>query len=332
MSALRTAMTTRTAQTTGAARTALLAIGASALLLSLSACGGTAQSAGDSGEPDTHQIGYFPLVHTATAVHADRAGLFEAEGIDVELVQTQGGAAAIPALVFGSIDFAYTNYTSALLAVQQGLPIRLVAGNDVGDSDHGIFVAPDSGIAGVTDLKGKTFAVNNLQNIGTVAVNSLLLDAGLAPGDVKFVEMPYPDMQGALEKGVVDAAWQVEPFQAGAQAAGFTKIGDLFDGSIADMPVAGWVTTEKFAQENPEAVAAFRSAIVASTEELQGDRDALAELVPTYTKVSAEVVEAIEMPRFAGELDQEQLKAADLMEEYGIIDAPLDVAPLVAAN
>ncbi|MGJ9404523.1 ABC transporter substrate-binding protein [Arthrobacter sp. KK5.5] len=324
MSALRTAHTNLAT---------FLAIGASALLLSLSACGGTAQSADDSGETETHQVGYFPLVHTATAVHADRAGLFEAEGIDVELVQTQGGAAAIPALVSGSIDFAYTNYTSALLAVQQGLPIRLVAGNDVGDSDHGIFVAPDSGIAGVTDLKGKTFAVNNLQNIGTVAVNSLLLDAGLAPGDVKFVEMPYPDMQGALEKGVVDAAWQVEPFQAGAQAAGFTKIGDLFDGSIADMPVAGWVTTEKFAQENPEAVEAFQSAIVASTEELQGDRDALVELVPTYTKVSAEVVEAIEMPRFAGELDQEQLqKAADLMEEYGIIDAPLDVAPLVAAN
>ncbi|MFB0836105.1 ABC transporter substrate-binding protein [Arthrobacter halodurans] len=316
-----------------ATRNALLAVGSSALLLALSACGGDAQPAAGSGEAETYQVGYFPLVHTATAVHADQDGLFEAQGLDVELVQTQGGAAAIPALVSGSIDFAYTNYTSALLAVQQGLPIRLVAGNDVGDSDHGIFVAADSGIEDVADLQGKTFAVNNLQNIGTVAVNSLLRDAGLAPGDVKFIEMPYPDMQVALEKGVADAAWQVEPFQAGAEAAGFRKIGDMFDGSIADMPVAGWVTTEQFAQQNPEAVAAFQEAITASTEDLQGDREALVELVPTYTKVSAEVVEAIEMPRFAGELDQEQLqKAADLMQEYGIIDAPLDVAPLLAAK
>ena len=30
------------------------------------------------------RIGYFPLVHTATAVHADEAGLFEAEDLDAE--------------------------------------------------------------------------------------------------------------------------------------------------------------------------------------------------------------------------------------------------------
>jgi ABC-type nitrate/sulfonate/bicarbonate transport system substrate-binding protein len=299
--------------------------------LALSACGGGASAGSGDGPAEELQLGYFPLVHTSTAVHADESGIFADNGLDVELVPTQGGAAAIPALVSGSVDLMYSNYTSALLAVEQGLPIRLVAGNDVGKADHGIFVAKDSGIETVVDLKGKTFAVNNLQNIGTVAINSLLEDAGMQTSDVKLVEMPYPDMQAALERGAVDAIWQVEPFQASATAAGLVKIGDLFTGPVADMPVGGWITTEKFAQENPEAIAAFQDSISASAEELQGDRERLVELVPTFTKVTADVVEAIEMPQFEGELDTQQLQnTADLMFEYKIIDSELDIASLVA--
>jgi len=299
--------------------------------LALSACGGGASAGSGDESAEQLQLGYFPLVHTSTAVNADESGIFADNGLDVELVPTQGGAAAIPALVSGSVDLTYANYTSALLAVEQGLPIRLVAGNDVGKADHGIFVAKDSGIGTVADLKGKTFAVNNLQNIGTVAINSLLEEAGMQTSDVKLVEMPYPDMQAALERGAVDAIWQVEPFQASATAAGLVKIGDLFTGPVADMPVGGWITTEKFAQENPEAIAAFQESISASAEDLQGNRERLGELVPTFTKVTADVVEAIEMPRFQGELDTQQLqKTADLMFEYKIIDSELDIASLVA--
>ncbi|WP_066303559.1 ABC transporter substrate-binding protein [Arthrobacter luteolus] len=299
----------------------------SAAALGLAACG----SPGEAAAEEAVQIGYFPLVHTATAVNAEENGLFAAEGLEVELVQTQGGAAAIPALISGNVDLTYANYTSALLAVQQGLPVRFISGNDVGAADHGIYVAKDSGITTVEDLAGKTFAVNNLQNIGTVAIYSLLEDAGLDTAAVDLIEMPYPDMQAALERGAVDAIWQVEPFQASAEAAGFVKISNLFTGPVEGMPVAGWITTEKFLQENPEAVEGFRKAIAASAEELQDNRARLAELVPTFTKVSAEVVEQIEMPRFQGQLDGDQLqKTADLMHKYKIIDAALDVRPLLA--
>lgn len=298
----------------------------SAATLGLAACG-SSQAASDV----TVKIGYFPLVHTSTAVHAEKNGLFAAEDLEVELVQTQGGAAAIPNLVSGGVDVTYANYTSALLAVKQGLPVRFISGNDVGAADHGIFVAKDSGITGIEDLAGKTFAVNNLQNIGSVAVYALLEDAGLDSSAVDLIEMPYPDMQAALERGAVDAIWQVEPFQASAEAAGFVKISNLFTGPVDGMPVAGWLTTEQFLQENPDAVEGFRKAIAVSAEELQDNRPRLVELVPTFTKVPAEVVEQIEMPSFQGNLDGDQLqKTADLMHKYKIIDTTLDTRPLLA--
>lgn len=173
--------------------------------------------------------------------------------------------------------------------------------------------------------------MNNLQNIGTLAVYSLMTDAGLDPTAVNLVEMPYPDMQAALERGSVDAIWQVEPFQARAESAGLVRISNMFTGSLADVPVAGWITTEQFAADNPEAIAQFQRAIAASAEQLSADNDKLVELVPTFTQVSPEVAAAITLPTFQTELDLPALQlSADLMKQYGIIDADLDVNSLVA--
>lgn len=310
-------------------RSGALAASTLALSLTLTACGG-GEGGGGGDADDAIQVGYFPLVHTATAVEADEAGLFEDAGLDVELVATAGGAQAIPGLMAGDYDITYANYTSAILGAQQGLPLVFVAGNDVGATDHGIFVAADSPIQEVDDLEGATFAVNNLQNIGTVAIKAQLEDAGLDADAVSLVEMPYPDMQAALDRGDVDAIWQVEPFQASATAAGLRKVADLFAGSVEGMPVAGWITTRQFAEENAEAVEEIRTALADAAEQLDGDRERLVELVPTYTEVPAEVVESVELPAWEAELDGEELqRTADLMLEYGIVDEAFDVEAMM---
>lgn len=298
------------------------------LLLATTACGGGDDAGGDG--PVKVSLGYFPLVHTATAVYAVENDLFDSDVVDVELAATAGGAQAIPSLVAGEYDITYANYTSAILAAQQGLPLAFVAGNDLGATDHGIFVQEDSDIESVADMKGGSFAVNNLQNIGTVAIGVRLEEEGLSLDDVKLVEMPYPDMGAALDRGDVDAIWQVEPFQAGALASGQRKVDDLFAGEAAELPVAGWVATKQFVQENPEAVAAIQEGLAAAAEELAGDRAALDAIVPTYTKVPEEVAAAVEPPLFQAELDEAALQeVSDLMAEYGIIDEPFDVATMM---
>lgn len=275
-------------------------------------------------------VGYFPLVHTATAVQAQEAGIFEAEDLTVELTQTQGGAQAIPLLVSGDVDITYGNYTSALLAAQQGLPIRVLAGNDVGADDHALMVAPDATYQGPQDLAGARIAVLNLSNIGSIAINAVLEDAGVDISTIQYVELPFPDMAPALLSGEVDAIWQVEPFQASALAKGARVLFKLFEGPVEGMPVAGWLTTERYAQENPEVIESFRRALDASIGELDGNRDRLVELVPTYTNVSAEVAAQVELPKFDSAVDSAQLqKMADLMLEYEVIDEAFDVSTII---
>ncbi|GAA4119372.1 ABC transporter substrate-binding protein [Enteractinococcus coprophilus] len=311
-------------------------LGAAAVsALVLSACGtssasdDTDQSAGSSGL-DTINVGYFPLVHTSTIVHADQAGYLEDAGIDAELMQTEGGAAAIPSLISGDVDILYSNYTSILLAAEQGLPVALVSGNDVAKDDHGIFVAEDSDIEEFADIEGKSFAVNNLQNIGTVSVYAQLEDLGLSPDSVDLVEMPNPDMAPAVANGSVDVIWQVEPFQTISQQSGLKRIGDMFAGPAADMPVGGWVTTREFAEQNPDVLAAFQDALAKSSEDLQGNHELHLELVPQYTEIDESVAQELTLPHYDTELNVDALQyGADLMEKYGITSGPLKVSDLV---
>jgi ABC-type nitrate/sulfonate/bicarbonate transport system substrate-binding protein len=299
--------------------------------LALTACGGSDDAGGGESADGTTalSVGYFPLVHTASVVNADEHDLFAAEGLDVTLATTAGGAQAIPALIAGEFDITYGNYTSVFLGAQQGLPLQLVAGNDIGGDDHSVLVTGDSPIQTPADLAGKSIAVNNLLNIGTVAINTVLADAGVDPGSVTYVELPLPDMQPALERGDVDAIWQVEPFQANALAAGDRIVLPMFAGPTEGLPVAGWVTTKQFAQENPEALEAFQRALEASMGELQDNRERLVELVPTYTQVPAEVVEQVAMPTWTAELDTERLQdIADYMLEYELIDEAFDVSTI----
>ncbi|SOE02599.1 ABC transporter substrate-binding protein [Blastococcus haudaquaticus] len=305
-----------------------------ATALVLAACGSSEEEGdggGEGGGATAVTVGYFPLVHTASAVQAQEAGHFEDEGLEVSLEQTSGGAQAIPSLIAGEYDITYGNYTSAVLAAQQGLPIQIIAGNDVGADDHAIMVAADSAYQAPADLEGARIAVNNLQNIGTVAVNAVLEDEGVDISTIQFVELPLPDMAPALSSGDVDAIWQVEPFQAAALGAGHRVLFPLFSGPVEDMPVAGWLTTTQYAQENPDVIEAFRAAISSSMDELQDNRERLVELVPTYSQVPAEVVEQVALPRWEAEADEEQLqKMADLMLEYGILDEEFDVGDVLS--
>ena len=83
-------------------------------------------------------------------------------------------------------------------------------------------------------------------------------------------------------------------------------------------------------QEQPEAVEAFRQALAASVEELQGNRERLVELVPTYSQGPAEVGQQGALPEWDAEPNPEQLhKMSDLMLEYEIISEEFDVSKII---
>src|SRR5690625_5745291 len=115
--------------TTNAQRLKILAGTASAALVGLTACGNGESAAGTEGDGELIpvEVGVIPIGGVASIYVGQPEGIFEEHGIDLTLTQAQGGAAIVPGVQSGDLDFGYSNVTSLVISRAQGLPIKGVA-------------------------------------------------------------------------------------------------------------------------------------------------------------------------------------------------------------
>jgi NitT/TauT family transport system substrate-binding protein len=316
-----------------------LAAAAVAAALALAGCSSSSEGASDDGAADGGltpvTVGVIPIVDVAPIYLGVEKGFFEEEGLDVTLELAQGGAAIVTAVVGGDYQFGFSNVTSLLLGSQKGLPLKLVAPGNLstgkpGEDFAAVVAAPGSGIESAADLAGKTVAVNTLNNIGDTTVRKVVDDAGGDPAAVEFVEMAFPDMPAAVTGGQVDAAWIVEPHLTRALQSGAEPVAWNFAETDPDLLIAAYFTTEQQIAKDPETVDAFTTAMKRSLEYAEDNPDETRAILDSYTEIDQAVKEAMVMPRFTPDLQQEQVQLlADLGLQYGMFEEPVDVSSLM---
>lgn len=311
------------------------------VLLAMAACGGDDAAspegggAAEGGDLEAVTVGVIPIVDVAPIYLGQDQGFFEECGLDLTLETGQGGAAIVPGVVSGESQFGFSNITSLLLAASQGLPLQIVANGVAStgeqDADFGAVVTtPDSGITGAADLAGRSVAVNTLNNIGTTTIRESVRAAGGDPDSVEFVELAFPDMGAALQQGNVDAIWVVEPFLAMATGNGAQVVTSNFVDTSDDLTVAAYFTSQQYAQENPEAVECFSSAMEQSLAYAQENPDAVREILGEYTQIDPAVAEAMTMPAWPTEINRESVQTlSDLAVEDGLLDEAPDLDALL---
>ena len=306
------------------------------LLAGCTSTGGEPTRAGDVPEQSRITVGTLPIVDVAPIHLALREGYFTDEGLAVEVEVTQGGAAAIPALVGGDLDIAYGAWPSFLLANAEGLELRAVAdGTRARPGFTELLALPASGLEGrPEDLAGKRIAVNTLGNIGELAVRAALVRAGLEADAAELVEIGFPDMTVALQRGDVDVIWASEPVATLArETLGAVLVTDSYVAEMEAFPVAGYQATAAFVAANPRTVAAFQRALIRAVERIDDEPALAAEVAPSFTSLDAELAGRVAMPEFRA-----RLRAADLervqerLLAFGLLEAALDVEALVVAG
>ena len=307
-----------------------------ALALALVGCGSpsaTPSAAGDSPEKPEITVGTLPIVDVAPIHIAIDEGLFAAEGLTVTVEVTQGGAAAIPALVGGDLDIAYGAWPSFLIANAQGLELRAVAdGTAARPGFTQLLAMPGSELEGnPAGLAGTRIAVNTLGNLGELAVRSALVESGLEPDAAELVEIPFPDMGAALERGDVDVIWASEPVATLArETLGAMLVIDSYVGSMEGFPVAGYQASAEFVEANPRTVAAFQRALAAAVERIAEDPELVPRIAPEFTNLEPELASQVALPDFRARLDAADLgRVHDFLLEFGLLESELDVEPLV---
>ena len=287
-----------------------------------------------SGELTPIKVGILPIADLAPLYNGIEQGFFEEEGLDVTTEVGQGGAALVPAVQSGEYQFAFGNYVSLMLARQNGVDVQIVSnvvsGADTADrGTNGLLVAPDSGIESIDDLAGKTFAVTTLDNVAEVNVRTTLREHDVDDSDIDFVELPFPEMNAAVESGDVDVAWQAEPFITLGEADGLVSVADPMYETTPSMPLAGIFASQSWLEDNPELAGGFYRAMQRSLEAASDD-DAMREAISANTETPPEVVTELALANWQPELDEDKLAlVGELAADYEILDAEPAVDELV---
>jgi NitT/TauT family transport system substrate-binding protein len=139
-------------------------------------------------------------------------GYFKNHGLDVQLVYTRGGNAAMQALIGGAVDYAATALDVAMQAyVNVGADIRRFAVTGRLPL-FAVVTAPKSAaqIQSIKDLEGKTIGVSALGNADHSLTLYLLKEAGADAAKVQFATMGV-NLFEALRQGQIDAGVVQEP-------------------------------------------------------------------------------------------------------------------------
>ncbi|GAA0261512.1 ABC transporter substrate-binding protein [Saccharothrix mutabilis subsp. mutabilis] len=328
------------------ARRIIAGLSALAVLAVVSGCGllgGSEEKPADAApgkvEKTKIKLGLLPILDVASVHVAMKKGYFKEEGLEVEPVTIQGGAAAIPGLISGDLDITFGNWVS-FFAAQSKDAAKAVDGlkliNDGYQAKPEMFLiltGPDSAIKSPKDLAGKTIAINTFKNIAELTAKATLEANDVDPKTVTFKEFPFPDMQAALQNKTVDAAFMVEPFISKAQRAiGAITVLDAASGPTDNIPVAGYGTTGKFAKENPNTVAAFQRAMAKGQRDA-ADRPTVEPLLVEYAKVDKETASLVHFGEFPTTLDATRLqRVATLMKTYGLLENDFDVKPMLVTS
>lgn len=290
-------------------RMALLA-GTALAIASLTACGGS-KPAGTTAAPEATEaateakaeettetteaaetfetakvrVAYMPNMGSASlATTARDKGFFEEMGLDVEMVEFQGGPAEIAAMASGDIDISQIGHGAHALCAEGEAIIFQIDCTSLADAVIG---NTDKGVGSIEELKGKTVAVTSGTS-AEIILNLALQSVGMSQDDIETVEMDANGIVSAMISGNVDACATWSP--------GTTTILDALGDKgvlLADnmnyvdqvtFP-SSFITSQKYADENHDVLVRFARALQKAGDYRAANIDEVAKLVAKQCEV-----------------------------------------------
>lgn len=293
----------------------------------------TVEGAEELTEMTTISVAALPIAPTAALILGIEEGIFEKHNLTVDLTTGQGGAAILPAVAQGQVDFAIGQPLPIILAASKGIDVKIVgnyaASYAEGDDINGV-AALDSAIASPKDLEGKRVAVNTLMAAGDLTIMEAIEQDGGDPTNVEWVEVPFPEMQAQLVSGELDAAWLPEPFLSRTIAEGGQLVTYNYQDTIPGLTTLVGFTSGAFIDENPAVVKAFQDALAETRALANDDVAAARSVLPEFLGMPEAAAENLAMEDFGPELNVDAIqKLQELMVKFNFMDEEIDLDELI---
>jgi NitT/TauT family transport system substrate-binding protein len=226
----------------------------------------------------TIAVGGKNLLYYLPLTIAEQLKYFEAEGLEVGIVDFAGGAQALRAVVGGSADVVSGAFEHTLNMQAKGQPMRaFVLQGRAPQIVLGISTKTMPNFKSIADLKGKKIGVTAPGSSTNVMANFVLAKAGLKPTDVSIIGVGASQgAVAAIRSGQIDAISNLDPVITILARSGDIRIvSDTRDVAEADkvfggpMPAACLYAPVSFLEKNPNTAQALVNAIVRADQWIQ---------------------------------------------------------------
>lgn len=271
----------------------------------------------------------------ASAMIATYDGVFAKHGIDADMTLIGINTNIPPAIASDSVQIGGPTSTVFLQAVDGGLDLVAVAGATVMDpTEASLIVAVQRNglnLSKPADFIGKKVGVPGIGAFLHVLFRKWLIDGGVDPSKVNYVEVTFPNQNDTLKSGAVDAVLTAEPMTSRIVGAGNGTVAAHYAAELHRTdPIIEYVATRDWAEKNPQAVKAFREAIAETAEIVNKDHAKAAEAQARFTKMNVDLVK-----KSPPSLSEPKLKPQDfawwieVMKQQGMLQSDIDMNKLV---
>jgi NitT/TauT family transport system substrate-binding protein len=291
------------------------------------------QAAEQKASRETLAVGFLPVTCHLTCPVTDYATRTSAS-TRFESQRFTDFPTVVETLKSGRLDATFMIAPLAMKLREQGVPVKITyLGHRDGST---VMVRKDLAAKSLKDLEGRTIAIPSKYSNQNLVIRKLMKDEGVDASKIRFVELPPPDMPGALATKAIDAYFVGEPHAARAELDGSGRVmyhaKDIWPRFISCV----LVVTEKLIDTRPAVVKDLVRGIAESGEWAETHREEAAKVVSPFFRQDEKLVRYVltQPPdrvsyRMLTPGDDEMQRIADMGLEAGILERPLDVRGLV---
>jgi len=268
--------------------------GAGCALMVLLLAAGCQEQASDAPSNRKIRLGFPALSATVfPLVYAQEKGIFEQEGVEVEMTRIRGVARIVATLISGDIDVGWMGFDGMTNAVSQGAEELRYIGEFLKELPQSLVVAPH--IKTFDDLRGQTIAT-----AGTGSHTDTLFFEGLRRGGLlnPRKDTLYLNLAGAenrltqLLNGTVVASSLKVPFVQLAEERGFKIL--QYQGNLMEpWGGEGLVTHTRVISSKTEALKGLVTGMIRALQEMQDKRAEAVELAAEYLALEPAMAEKV---------------------------------------
>ncbi len=294
-----------------------------------------ARPAGAQGAPAPVRIGTMSLDPFGETYFGVDQGIYRTNGIDAQLSTLPNGSTIVQSVLGGDLDVGLANIVTVAAAVAKGIPLLMIAPAALYSAKHSysrLCVAKNSPLKTAKDLEGGIIAVSTLNDFNQLGVAAWLEHNGVAPAKVHFVELKFPEMGAALQRGTVQAATIAEPTLSTAIASGQARLfADVYEVIAPEFANIVWFTSKAWLQKNPETAKRLINGIYATAKWSNEHQPQSAAILAKAAQMDPAITATMTRAYYATSNNPKYVQAPlDFALRYGLISRPVTTAEFLA--